>query len=97
MGFMLGNKSIADIESDHGFRFTDEEREFLKAHWHQVAEMKDGESGWHMFDLPPFLEISCGEIGRKCLDIFMNHNSDYKFPIRGGYGNGHEKMEAYEK
>ena len=43
MGFMLGNKTISDIERDHGFRFTDEEREFLNANWHQVAEFKDGE------------------------------------------------------
>lgn len=93
MGFMLGNKTISDIECDHGFRFTDEEREFLQKNWHPVAEFRDGECGWHMFDLPPFLEISCGKIGRKCLDIFMKHNSDYKFPIRGGYGNREEKND----
>ena len=34
MGFMLGNKTILDIENDHGFKFTDEEREFLNANWH---------------------------------------------------------------
>lgn len=90
MGFMLGNKTISDIENDHGFKFTDEEREFLMANWHQVAEFRDGECGWHMFDLPPFLEISNGKIGRKCLDIFMKHNSDYKFQFHGGYGNGKE-------
>lgn len=93
MGIMLGNKTISDIERDHGFRFTDEEREFLNANWHQDAEFKDGECGWHMFDIPPFLEISNGEIGRKCLNVFMKHNSDYKFTFRGGYGNRKEKED----
>ena len=93
MGFMLGNKTILDIENDHGFKFTDEEREFLNANWHPVAGFVEGDRGWHMFDIPPFLTISGGEIGRKCLDVFMKHNSDYKFPIRGGYGNREEQND----
>lgn len=94
MGFMLGNKTISDIEKDHGFSFTDDERDILQKYWHPVADFKDGECGWHMFDLPPFLEISNGEIGKKCLDVFMKHNSDFKFQFRGGYGNGYERKDG---
>ncbi|MBO7447421.1 hypothetical protein J6U78_03735 [bacterium] len=97
MEIMLGNKCVAEIEQEHGFTFADDEREFLKKHWHKVADFKDGECGWHMFDLPPFLEVSNGDIGKKCLDIFMKHNADFKFIIRGGYGNSKEQTDEQGK
>lgn len=86
----LGNLSIVDIEKEHEFKLTEDERTFLQQHWHTKAEFNDGESGWHMFDIPPFLAISKGDIGKKCLDIFMVHNSDFSFSFPAGYGNKSE-------
>lgn len=43
-----------------------------------------------MFDIPPFLAISKCDIGKKCLDIFMAHNSDFSFSFPAGYGNKSE-------
>ena len=86
----LGDLSIAQIEKNHGFSFTDEEREYLKQTQHHNASFKDGETGWHMFDIPKFLAISKGEVGRKVLDIFMAHNSDYTYLFPAGYANNSE-------
>ena len=90
MSIYLGNMSVKDIEREHGFEFSGEEREALKKTHHQNADFKDGETGWHMFDIPPFLVISNGPVGHKALDIFMSHNSDYRFKFQGGYGNSTE-------
>lgn len=86
-GVYLGNLSISRIEEVHGFKFSESEREFLEQHWHTNAEFNDGESGWHMFDISPALLLSNGDIGKKCLDIFMAHNSDFSFSFPAGYGN----------
>lgn len=83
----LGNLSVSDIEKKHGFKFTDDEKMFLQQHWHTKAEFNNGESGWHMFDISPALLLSNGNIGKKCLDIFMAHNSDFNFSFPAGYGN----------
>lgn len=88
----LGDLSIADIEKEHGFAFTDEEREFLKSTQHHMAHFEDGETGWHMFDLPPFLAISKGRVGHRVLDIFMTHNSDFAFQFQAGYANSTEEV-----
>ena len=87
MGIYLGNLSIADIENRHGFEFAEDEKEILQKYWHRNAAFEDGDVGWHMFDIPSFLCISNGDIGKKCLDIFMAHNSDFRFSFPGGYGN----------
>ena len=89
----LGSLTIRQIEEKHGFTFTEEEREYLKSTQHHKASFKDGETGWHMFDLPPFLAISNGKVGRKVLDIFMAHNSDYAFRFPAGYANSTEAMK----
>lgn len=86
-GVCLGNLSIADIEKKHSFEFAEDEKAFLQQYWHTNAEFNDGELGWHMFDIPPILSLSKGNIGNKCLDIFMAHNSDFKFSFPAGYGN----------
>lgn len=85
-GIMLGNLSVEQIEKLHGFSFTEDEKEFLNENWHRVAHFEDGEAGWHMFGIQPFLVVSRGEIGSKCLDIFMAHHEDYAFQFSGGYG-----------
>ena len=82
----LGDMSVREIEREHGFEFTDDEREFLEKHHHRIAEFKDGENGWHMFDIPKFLEFSNGPIGFKCLDIFIAHNGDFAYQFPAGYG-----------
>jgi hypothetical protein len=87
MGIYLGNLSIADIENQHGFEFVEDEKEVLQKYWHRNAEFEDGDVGWHMFDIPNSLCISNGDIGKKCLDIFMAHNSDFSFSFPAGYGN----------
>lgn len=86
----LGNLSIADIEKEHDFEFTEEERAFLRETHHPDAHFKDGETGWHMFDLPPFLMFSKGCVGNKVLDVFMAHNDDFKFQFQAGYANKRE-------
>lgn len=83
----LGNLSIFDIEKVHDFKFSEDEKTFLQQHWHMNANFEDGESGWHMFDIPPTLSLSKGDIGKKCLDIFMAHNNDFNFSFLAGYGN----------
>lgn len=92
-GIYLGNLTVKQIEELHGFSFTDEEREYLNATQHHNASFKDGETGWHMFDLPPFLAISKGEVGRKVLDVFMAHNSEFAFSFQAGYANAFEMLE----
>lgn len=87
----LGNLSISDIEKVHDFKFTEGEKTFLQQHWHTNAKFNDGESGWHMFDIPPALSLSKGDIGKKCLDIFMAHNSDFNFSFPAAHGNKTEK------
>lgn len=93
MSIYLGNLSSADIEKLHGFKFTEDENEFLQKYWHRNAEFKDGDVGWHMFDIPDFLCISNGDIGKKCLGIFMNHNDDFAFQFSAGYGNNTESHQ----
>lgn len=88
----LGDLTIEQIEREHDFRFTDEERELLRKTHHEKAHFMDGESGWHMFDVPPALVISNGPIGHKALDVFMAHNSDYKYQFPGAYGNKTEEV-----
>ena len=87
----LGSLSIREIEEMHGFRFTDEESEYLKATQHHKARFKDGETGWHMFDLPPFLAISNGSVGNKALSIFSSHNHEFAFAFPAGYANAFEE------
>lgn len=81
----LGNLSINDIEHEHDFAFSDDERALLEANWHQRADFGDGVSGWHMFDIPKFLVITDDEIGHACLDAFARHNHEYKYQFQGGY------------
>ena len=87
----LGSMSIREIEEMHGFSFTDEEREYLKATQHHKASFKDGETGWHMFDLPPFLALSNGSVGNKALSIFSAHNHEFAFAFPAGYANAFEE------
>lgn len=94
MGIYLGNLGITDIENLHGFEFTEDEKEILQKYWHQKAEFEDGDVGWHMFDIPRFLCISNGDIGMKCLYIFMNHNDDFEFQFQAGYGNENELYKS---
>ena len=87
----LGSLSIREIEEMHGFRFTDEESEYLKATQHHKASFKDGETGWHMFDLPPFLALSNGEVGNNVLGIFSAHSHEFAFAFPAGYANAFEE------
>lgn len=85
VGIRLGNLSIGQIEREYGFEFTDAERERLKETYHPIAEFKQGESGWHMFDLPPFLMLSNGPVGREVLDIFMGHSEEMSGSFPAGF------------
>lgn len=86
----LGDLGVRDIEREHGFEFSDEEREFLDRPQHHRADFDDGDVGWHMFDIPTFLAISHGEVGERVLRVFMAHNGDYKFQFGAGYANSRE-------
>ena len=90
----LGSLSIREIEEMHGFSFTDEEREYLKATQHHKASFNDGETGWHMFDLPPFLALSNGEIGNNVLGIFSAHSHEFAFAFPAGYANAFEEARS---
>lgn len=88
MGIYLGNLSVEQIESEdygHNFKFTEEEREYLKRCWHKRASFDDRESGWHMFDMPRRLEVSPDEIGEKIIEIFKSHNSEIEGCIEVAY------------
>ena len=90
----IGSLSISEIEEMHGFRFTDEESEYLKATQHHKASFKDGETGWHMFDLPPFLALSNGEVGNNVLGIFSAHSHEFAFAFPAGYANAFEEARS---
>ena len=84
----LGNLTIEQIESDdygHSFKFTDEEREYLKKHHHPKASFDSDSSGWHMFDLPRFLQISHDDVGKHVLEIFQSHSDEMVGQIQVGY------------
>jgi len=87
MSVYLGNLSVEQIEKEYGFTFTDEERNRLKELQHHAASFNDGETGWHMFDIPRHLCVSKGKVGREVLNIFQKHNSEIKGSFSAGYGN----------
>lgn len=86
MAIYLGDLTVSQIERRFEFEFTEDERERLRELHHAHAEFKDGDSGWHMFDIPEFLCLSDGPIGREVLDIFMRHNSEIHGAFGAGYG-----------
>lgn len=81
----LGNMSPEQIERRFEFRFTNEERLRLMQLWHQNAHFDDGDHGWHMFDMPEFLFVSDGPLGREALSIFQSHSDEMQGMFRGGY------------
>lgn len=89
----MGNLSVWQIEKRYGFEFTDVERERLNELWHQTAEFKDGDTGWHMFDIPEFLALSKGQVGNEVLSIFMRHNGEIEGCFNAGYANEYEVSE----
>lgn len=93
-GIRLGNLSIGQIEREYEFEFTDAERKRLKETHHPIAEFMQGESGWHMFDLPPFLMLSDGPVGREVLDIFMGHSGEMNGSFPAGFCSAREEREA---
>ena len=96
MSIYLGNLSVEQIERRYGFSFTDEERLRLKELWHQKANFADGEYGWHMFDIPEFLVVSNGDLGREALGIFQRHSDEIRGLIRGGFEQVAEGIEVRE-
>lgn len=86
MPIYLGCLSPEQIERRYEFQFTEEERTRLRELWHREADFKDGDHGWHMFDIPEFLCLSDGPIGREVLGIFMRHNSEIHGAFGAGYG-----------
>ena len=81
----LGNLSLTEIEKRYGFEFTEAERRRLHELWHQNAEFEDGESGWHMFDIPQFLVVSDDAEGQEVLEMFKRHEGEMTGCFRGGY------------
>lgn len=81
----LGNLSPEQIEERFDFSFTDAERIRLKELWHQNAHFEDGDHGWHMFDMPEFMFVSDGPLGREALAIFQSHSDDMCGTFCGGY------------
>lgn len=96
MSIYLGNMSIDEIERRYEFSFTDEERTRLKELWHQKADFRDGEFGWHMFDIPEFLIVSNGDLGREALGIFQRHSSEMSGLFHGGFAQAVEGIEVRE-
>ena len=82
----LGNLTVEQIERRYGFSFTEAERTRLKELWHQNAEFKDGDAGWHMFDIPEFMELSNGPVGNEVLTIFQAHSHEMHGSFPAGYG-----------
>lgn len=89
----LGCLSVREIEKRYEFEFTDSERERLNELWHQTAEFKSGDTGWHMFDIPEFLAISRGPVGDEVLSIFMRHNNEIVGCLNAGYANDGEASD----
>lgn len=85
MSIYLGNLSPKQIERRFEFSFTDAERKRLHELWHQEAEFKEGDVGWHMFDMPEFLFVSDGPVGREALSIFQAHSDEMHGSFLGGY------------
>ena len=81
----LGNLSPEQIEGRFGFTFTDGERERLHELWHQDAHFEDGDHGWHMFDMPEFMFVSDGPLGREALAIFQAHSGEMNGTFSGGF------------
>lgn len=84
----LGNLSVEQIESrdyGHGVKFSEDEREFLENCHHPAARFENGESGWHMFDIPRFLAVSPDDTGRRVIDVFAAHGDEIVPPITVGY------------
>ena len=86
----MGNLSVRQIERRFGFKFTEEERSRLEELHHPNADFKDGETGWHMFDIPEFLAISKGDVGREVLGIFKGHDDEINGCFMAGYANENE-------
>jgi len=89
----LGCLTVKQIEERYGFEFTEEQRFRLMDTMHRKAEFEDGETGWHMFDIPEFLAISKGDIGNEVLAIFQSHNEEIHGSISVGYANKTEKKQ----
>lgn len=85
MSIYLGNLSPEQIEERFDFKFTDEERGRLHELWHRNANFKNGEHGWHMFDMPEFMFVSDGPLGREALAIFQAHSGEMSGSFRGGF------------
>lgn len=77
-----GDLSVEQIEEEHNFKFTDEEKEYLKNTHCTENDFKNGKSGWHMFDNPKFVIFTDDKIGHISSNIFTSHNDefDYYFP-----------------
>lgn len=85
MSIYLGNLTVEQIEHRYEFSFADTERARLKELWHPVAHFDDGEHGWHMFDMPEFMFVSDGPLGREALSIFQRHSDEMSGSFRGGF------------
>lgn len=85
MSIYLGNLSPEQIERRYGFSFTDDERKRLRELWHHNADFAGGDTGWHMFDMPEFMFVSDGPIGREALAIFQAHSDEMSGSFRGGF------------
>lgn len=85
MSIYLGNLSPRQIERRFKFEFTDAERKRLEELWHQEAHFDEGDHGWHMFDMPEFMFVSDGPLGREALAIFQAHSDEMSGSFRGGY------------
>ena len=85
MSIYLGNLSPEQIERRYEFSFTDDERKRLRELWHHNADFDDGDTGWHMFDMPEFLFVSDGPLGHEALAIFQAHSDEIHGLIRAGY------------
>lgn len=74
-----GDLSVEQIEEEHGFKFTYEEKEYLKNTHCTENDFRNGKSGWHMFDNPKRAVFSNNRIGGKAMNIFISHSKDFDY------------------
>lgn len=69
----------------------DDERDEMRTMHHRKADMADGETGWHMFDIPRFMMVSRGKVGERVVAILSSHSHEMTGSFQVGYGNAREE------
>ena len=74
IGIRLGNLTVVDLERELGIKFSDEDREYLKATRQENVSRKLAAESWHFFDLPRTLSFGSIKFGMKITKLIKNYN-----------------------